>query len=167
MLYPLSYGGAWRPTESNNGAIAARLCQSLRYPAGMSEGNPERVPVVLLVDDDPVMTRLLEVNFRLAGFRVGLASSGDAALERMQAVPPDAVVLDVMLPGLDGYEVCRQMRGRASLANVPVVFLSARAEGDDRVRTDVTGPVDHIAKPFEPVDLVELVRRRVDERTGT
>ncbi|MGZ4109767.1 MAG: response regulator [Actinomycetota bacterium] len=134
---------------------------------GTSEGTPERSPVVLLVDDDAVMTRLLEVNFRLAGFRVGIASSGDAALERMQAVPPDAVVLDVMLPGLDGYEVCRQMRQRPSLAKVPVVFLSARAEGDDRVQADVTGPVDHIAKPFELVDLVELVRRRVDERSGS
>jgi DNA-binding response OmpR family regulator len=134
---------------------------------GASERTPQRSPVVLLVDDDPVMTRLLEVNFRLAGFRVGLASRGDAALERMQAVPPDAVVLDVMLPGLNGYEVCREMRERPSLANVPVVFLSARAEDDDRVRTDVTGPVDHIAKPFEPVDLVELVRRRVDERPGS
>ncbi|MGZ4131021.1 MAG: response regulator, partial [Actinomycetota bacterium] len=65
------------------------------------------------------------------------------------------------------YEVCRQMRQRPSLAKVPVVFLSARAEGDDRVQADVTGPVDHIAKPFELVDLVELVRRRVDERSGS
>ena len=79
----------------------------------------QHVPVILLVDDDPVITRLLEVNFRLVGFRVAAVARGDVALERARAVPPSAIVLDAMLPGLGGYEVCRQMRLIPSLADVP------------------------------------------------
>ena len=132
----------------------------LGYPPGMSARNE---PVVLLVDDDPVITRLLEVNFRQVGYRIGTVSRGDAALERMQARPPDAVVLDVMLPGLGGYEVCRQMRQIPSLAEIPVIFLSARPE-DEQPTDPELGPIDHMSKPFEPAELVELVRRRVTER---
>ena len=124
----------------------------------------ERAPVVLLVDDDPVITRLLEVNFRLEGFKVGIASRGDAALERARAVPPDAVVLDVMLPGLGGFEVARQMRAIPNLKDVPVVFLTARPPEDQQTQAQDLGEIDFVAKPFEPVDLVALVRRRVGER---
>ena len=125
---------------------------------------PERAPVVLLVDDDPVITRLLEVNFRLEGFKVGIASRGDAALERARAVPPDAIVLDVMLPGLGGFEVARRMRAIPDLKDVPVVFLTARPPEDQRSEAQDLGEIDFVAKPFEPVDLVALVRRRVGER---
>ena len=120
--------------------------------------------MVLLVDDDPVITRLLEVNFRLDGFKVGIASRGDAALERARAVPPDAIVLDVMLPGLDGFEVARQMRAIPNLKDVPVVFLTARSPDDQQAQAQDLGNIDFVAKPFEPVDLVALVRRRVGER---
>lgn len=120
--------------------------------------------MVLLVDDDPVITRLLEVNFRLDGFKVGIASRGDAALERARAVPPDAIVLDVMLPGLDGFEVARQMRAIPNLKDVPVVFLTARSPDDQQEQAQDLGKIDFVAKPFEPVDLVALVRRRVGER---
>ena len=92
----------------------------------------QHVPVILLVDDDPVITRLLEVNFRLVGFRVAAVARGDVALERAPRGPPSAIVLDVMLPGLGGYEVCRQMRLIPSLADVPVVFLTARSPDEDQ-----------------------------------
>jgi DNA-binding response OmpR family regulator len=121
-------------------------------------------PVILLVDDDPVITRLLEVNFRLVGFRVAAVSRGDVALERARAVPPSAVVLDVMLPGLGGYEVCRQMRLIPDLSDVPVVFLTSRSPDDEQNAQGGLGPVDFVGKPFEPGELVELVRRRVAER---
>ena len=133
----------------------------LGYPRGMSE---QPTPVVLLVDDDPVITRLLEVNFRLVGFRVAAVSRGDIALERARAVPPSAIVLDVMLPGLGGYEVCRQMRAIPALAEVPVVFLTARSPDEEENKEGELGPIDFVGKPFEPGDLVELVRKRVAER---
>jgi DNA-binding response OmpR family regulator len=131
---------------------------------GMSE---QHIPVILLVDDDPVITRLLEVNFRLVGFRVAAVARGDVALERARAVPPSAVVLDVMLPGLGGYEVCRQMRLIPELAEVPVVFLTARSPDEELAAQGGLDPVDFVGKPFEPGDLVELVRKRVAERQGS
>ena len=123
--------------------------------------------MVLLVDDDPVITRLLEVNFRLVGFRVAAVSRGDVALERARAVPPNAIVLDVMLPGMGGYEVCRQMRLIPALADVPIVFLTARSPNEEEVALGGLGPVDFVGKPFEPADLVELVRQRVAERPSS
>jgi len=141
---------------------------TLGYPRCMSEQgiSEQHVPVILLVDDDPVITRLLEVNFRLVGFRVASVSRGDVALERARAVPPSAIVLDVMLPGLGGYEVCRQMRLVPDLAHVPVVFLTARPPDEVQNAQGGLGPVDFVGKPFEPGELVELVRRRVAERQG-
>jgi DNA-binding response OmpR family regulator len=133
----------------------------LGYPRRMSE---QPTPVILLVDDDPAITRLLEVNFRLVGFRVAAVSRGDVALERARAVPPSAIVLDVMLPGLGGYEVCRQMRAIPTLAEVPVVFLTARSPNEEENEAGGLGPIDFVGKPFEPADLVELVRKRVAER---
>jgi putative two-component system response regulator len=73
-------------------------------------------------------------------------------------------VLDVMLPGLDGFEVARQMRAIPNLKDVPVVFLTARSPDDQQAQAQDLGSIDFVAKPFEPVDLVALVRRRVGER---
>jgi CheY-like chemotaxis protein len=119
------------------------------------------VPTVLLVDDDPVILRLLEVNFRLDGFETMSATRGEEALEQAAEAPPDAVVLDVMMPGMDGYEVCRRLRDLPGLADVPVVFLTARAEDADRGAGGATGDVQHVTKPFDPSILIEAVRARI------
>ena len=113
---------------------------------------------VLLVDDDPTIVRLLELNFRLAGFSVHSVTSGEDALAEAEQDPPDAVVLDVMMPGLDGIEVCRRMRAISSLAQTPVVFLTARGEA---VIDDVPGPVEVVSKPFDPAHVVDVVRSRL------
>jgi two-component system sensor histidine kinase ChiS len=118
-------------------------------------------PRVLLVDDDPVIVRLLEVNFRLGGFRVEGAFRGEEALEKAHANRPDAVVLDVMMPGLDGYEVCRRFRKDPDLAGVPVVFLTARAQDEDIAKGKSLGVVEYVTKPFDPESLVETIRRAI------
>ena len=123
----------------------------------------EPPPHVLLVDDDPVIMRLLEVNFGLEGFRIRTASSGEEALERAAEERPDAVVLDVMMPGLDGWEVCALMREDPHLADVPVVLLSARGEDDDRSRDYALGDVEYVTKPFDPADLIVVVRRHLED----
>jgi two-component system OmpR family response regulator len=115
---------------------------------------------VLLVDDDPVILRLLEVNFRLEGFETATASRGDLVLDAARASAPDAIVLDLMLPGLDGYEVLERLRADASLASVPVVLLTARAMEEDRLRA-ASAQVDYLSKPFDPEELVSLVRDRI------
>jgi DNA-binding response OmpR family regulator len=115
---------------------------------------------VLLVDDDPVILRLLEVNFRLGGFAVETASRGEDALTAAAASDPEAVVLDVMMPGLDGFEVCRRLRELPGQEQTPVVFLTAAAQ-ERGVPDEPLGPVDVVAKPFDPAQIVELVRNRI------
>jgi DNA-binding response OmpR family regulator len=121
----------------------------------------ERRRRVLLVDDDPVIIRLLEVNFRLDGFEVEGASRGEEALEKARAWLPDAIVLDVMMPGLDGYEVCGRLRDDPELSDVPVVFLTARAQDEDVARGHALGVVEYVTKPFDPEALVATVRRSI------
>lgn len=112
---------------------------------------------VLVVDDDPVIVRLLEVNLRLDGHEVETASRGEEALERATATLPDLVILDVMMPGLDGWETCRRIRELPAFAQTPVIFLSARAQDDDRSRGAALGFVSYVTKPFDPARLMELV----------
>jgi CheY-like chemotaxis protein len=116
-------------------------------------------PHVLVVDDDPVIVRLLELNFRLAGFRVSSATRGDQAVERALDVAPDAIVLDVTMPGIDGYEVCRRLRDDHGLAQVPVVLLTAHAQDDELARGYALGIVAYVTKPFDPEALVATVRQ--------
>lgn len=120
-------------------------------------------PRVLVVDDDPVIVRLLEVNFRLEGFEVEVATGGERAVELARASRPDAVVLDVMMPGLDGREVHRRLREEAGLAGTPVVFLSARPRDDDPGGGYPSDVVAYVTKPFEPHELVALVRRAIED----
>jgi DNA-binding response OmpR family regulator len=114
------------------------------------------MPRVLLVDDDPAMLRLLEVNFRLEGFETVTATRGEEAVDAVRADPPDAVVLDVMLPGMDGHEVVRTIRDEPAAATLPVVFLTGRSTDDD---PRFEGPgIAVLGKPFDPQELVALVR---------
>jgi two-component system KDP operon response regulator KdpE len=116
-------------------------------------------PLVLLVDDEPVLLRMLEVNLRVAGFDVSTAGSGAAALASAATSPPDVVVLDLGLPDLDGWEVLRELRGLDGLAETPVVVLS----GTDRDAAEdpgyAAGVHAFLTKPVEPADLVETLRR--------
>jgi len=124
----------------------------------------EAEPRILIVDDDPVIVRLLQVNFRLDGYAVDTASRGDDALATMKERRPDVVLLDVMMPGLDGWEVCAEMKRDPDLARVPVVFLSARAQDEDRERGFALGVIAYVTKPFDPAQLVVDVRGWLAER---
>jgi DNA-binding response OmpR family regulator len=114
---------------------------------------------VLVVDDDPVIVRLLEVNLSLDGYEVETATRGEQALERATETSPDLLILDVMMPGLDGWDTCRRLREQPRFADTPVVFLSARSQDDDRSKGLDLGPVAYLTKPFDPIRLMELVRR--------
>ena len=121
---------------------------------------------MLLVDDDPVIVRLLEVNFRLEGFEVDTAASGIEAVEKARADRPDLVLLDVMMPGVDGWEACRRLREAPGLADVPIVFLSARAQENDVARGYALGVVGYVTKPFDPQELIETVRAHLAVEEG-
>jgi DNA-binding response OmpR family regulator len=118
-------------------------------------------PLILLVEDEPVILRLLEINLRAAGFEVHPASSGEAAVGSVQAEPPAAVVLDLGLPDLDGWEVLRRLRAIDGFAETPVIVMSGLdrdAAGDPGYAARVHA---FLVKPVDPADLVETVRRAV------
>lgn len=114
---------------------------------------------VLAVDDDPVIQRLLQVNLEMEGHEVQVASDGEQALERARVFQPDVVLLDVMMPKKDGWQVCAAMKADPALEHIPVVFLSARAQDADVQKGAELGVAEYVTKPFDPIDLVELVNK--------
>ncbi|MFI7503629.1 response regulator transcription factor [Streptomyces sp. NPDC049687] len=122
---------------------------------------------VLVVDDDPTVAEVVSSYLDRAGYVVDRAGDGPAALASAAANWPDLVVLDLMLPGMDGLEVCRRMRGRGP---VPVIMLTARGDEDDRIMGLEVGADDYVTKPFSPRELVlrvESVLRRTRPPAGT
>jgi two-component system, OmpR family, KDP operon response regulator KdpE len=115
-------------------------------------------PKVLLVDDEKSILLMLEVNFRAAGFEVVTATSGAGAVETAAAVRPDAVVLDLGLPDVDGWEVVKRLR---ELGPTPVVVLSGTALNDALSRRYASTVEAYVTKPVEPDELVETVRRAI------
>jgi two-component system phosphate regulon response regulator PhoB len=113
---------------------------------------------VLIVDDDPDILRLVSYNLNQAGFDTATADTGRKALEAVQGHPPDLIILDVMLPDVDGLEVCRTLRGHESSRNIPIVMLTARTEEIDRVVGFELGADDYVMKPFSPRELVLRVK---------
>ena len=122
----------------------------------------EGTPRILVADDDPVILRLLQVNFRLEGYEVETASHGEDALARAREFAPDLILLDVMMPGVDGWEVCRRLKADPATSAIPVIFLSARAQDEDRKRGHTLGVTEYVTKPFDPGRLVQTVRRVLD-----
>ncbi|MFD8165388.1 response regulator transcription factor, partial [Streptomyces cellulosae] len=106
---------------------------------------------VLVVDDDPTVAEIVTGYLDRAGYVVDRAGDGPDALARAAAHRPDLVVLDLMLPGMDGLEVCRRMRGQGP---VPVIMLTARGDEDDRILGLEVGADDYVTKPFSPRELV-------------
>jgi DNA-binding response OmpR family regulator len=113
---------------------------------------------VLIADDDPVIVRLLELNLRLAGFRVSTATRGDTAVERALELRPDVIVIDVNMPGIDGYEACSRLRREHGMTQMPIVMLTAHAPDDDAARAADVGVTAYVTKPFDPESLVAVVR---------
>jgi DNA-binding response OmpR family regulator len=113
---------------------------------------------VLIVEDDEDIGRLLAHAVTKAGLTAELLQSGTEAVRRVRADPPDVLLLDVMLPGVDGRDVCRALRADAATAAVPIIMITARAEEGDRIAGLELGADDYITKPFSPNEVVARVR---------
>src|SRR5688572_7667730 len=128
---------------------------------------------ILVVEDDRDIGELVTRYLEKAGFAVELLSSGRDALKAIAERPPDLLVLDLMLPHVDGFEICRVARGSESTAMIPIIMLTARAEESERIVGLELGADDYIAKPFSPNELVARVRallrrsQRQPASTGT
>jgi two-component system response regulator RpaA len=113
---------------------------------------------VLVIDDEAPIRLLCRVNLEAEGMEVTEAADGRTGLERARELVPDVVLLDVMMPGLDGWSVADQLLDDERTAAIPIIFLTARAEARDRARGIDLGGLDYVTKPFNPLDLAPLVR---------
>jgi diguanylate cyclase (GGDEF)-like protein len=113
---------------------------------------------ILVVDDDPDIARFVEVNLRSAGYDVAVAGDGEEALEKAGAVRPDLVLLDVMMPRIDGFEVAQRLRKNPQTANTSIIMLTAKALSADKVTGLQSGADDYIIKPFDPIELLARVK---------
>jgi DNA-binding response OmpR family regulator len=112
---------------------------------------------VLVIDDEAPIRLLCRVNLEAEGMDVLEASDGPSGLEKARAETPDVILLDVMMPALDGWRVAEQLLDQESTQNIPIIFLTARAEFRDRARGLDIGGVDYVTKPFNPLELASLV----------
>jgi two-component system phosphate regulon response regulator PhoB len=112
---------------------------------------------ILIVEDEDDVALLLRYNLEAEGYRVVTAATGDEASERMREALPDLILLDWMLPGTSGLELCRRWRAREATARVPVIMLTARGDEEERVRGLSTGADDYVVKPFSVAELVARI----------
>jgi DNA-binding response OmpR family regulator len=112
-------------------------------------------PRILIVDDEPLYIQLLQVNLKAEGYDVISAGDGNEALEKVSSVRPDLVILDVMMPKLDGFATCERIR---QFSQVPIIMLTARGEEQDRVKGLNVGADDYVVKPFSADELIARVK---------
>lgn len=118
-------------------------------------------PLVLVVDDSPTIRKIVEVTLRREGIRVLGVGDGLSALAAVADQQPAVVLLDITLPGMDGYQICQVLKQRPNSRHIPVVMLSGRDGFFDRVRGKLAGSTQYVTKPFDPAELVKAVGKYV------
>lgn len=117
---------------------------------------------ILVVDDDPTMVRLINVNLKLNEYEVLEATSGERALEIISQEQLDLIVLDIMMPGVDGWQVLKHIRSREETKELPVILVTAKTQDSDVIRGWELGADEYIIKPFNPLLLVEVIKMVLD-----
>jgi len=128
-------------------------------PATARSTSQQMKPKILIVDDEPDVVQLIEYNLKSAGYDVVTATDGQDALQQARGSSPDLIILDLMLPEVDGLDVCKILRRDAGTAGIPIVMLTAKASETDRVLGLELGADDYVTKPFSPRELVLRVKR--------
>jgi DNA-binding response OmpR family regulator len=113
---------------------------------------------ILVIDDDEMVARSIELSLRHSDFQVSVADSGVAGLKMARRESPDLIILDIIMPAMDGYEVCRQLRADPLLSDVPVLFLTARSKDEDKIQGFRAGADDYLTKPFNVDELLLRVK---------
>jgi DNA-binding response OmpR family regulator len=135
----------------------------------MIQGNSTKSANILIVEDDDLVARTVDRSLRSDDFKIAVAVDGEAGLRHARKRPPDLVIMDVIMPGMDGFEVCRAMRADRQLAEVPILFLTAKIKDEDRINGFLAGADDYLTKPFNIDELLLRVRailRRTRYRTA-
>lgn len=116
---------------------------------------------ILIVDDQPVNLGILVECLKAAGFKTLVAANGEWALQQIDQIQPDLILLDVMMPGIDGFETCRRLKANATTREIPIIFMTALADLGDKVKGFEVGGVDYITKPFQQEEVLARVRTHV------
>jgi two-component system phosphate regulon response regulator PhoB len=128
------------------------------------------MPRILIVEDEAALTVMLRYNLEAAHYTVDIATRGDEAEVKLRETPPDLLILDWMLPGVSGIEICRRLRARPQTRQLPIIMLTARGEESERIRGLATGADDYIVKPFSVPELIArvsaLLRRAAPEKVS-
>jgi two-component system phosphate regulon response regulator PhoB len=128
----------------------------------MAEGSAR--PRVVIADDDPDIRRLVQITVSNAGCDVTVASDGEQALELIRQSPPDLVILDVLMPRMDGWEVARELKADPLTQSIPIMFLTSRGQEHDVLEGFNSGAADYMVKPFSPRELQVRVRAVLSKR---
>ncbi|MBM0741604.1 hybrid sensor histidine kinase/response regulator [Phormidium sp. CLA17] len=126
--------------------------------------NPE---LILVVDDTPANLEVVCETLGDAGYEVATAINGDRALKRVQAYPPDLILLDVQMPGMDGFETCQRLKADSTTASIPIIFMTALSDADSKEKGFVLGAVDYITKPFQEKEMLRRVKTHLQLRQLT
>ena len=126
--------------------------------------DPDTKPRILIVDDNALIAELVETRLRIEGMLPTKCSGGREAIEVIGTQPFDAVILDIMMPDVDGYQVLRHIRSTPETAHLPVIFLTAKSTPDDIEKGLALGASSYISKPFSGLDLVRKIRLCLEER---
>ena len=121
-------------------------------------------PRILVVDDDKNVVQIIAVNLRYEGLEVIEAYDGEEALAKVAAEKPDLILLDIMMPIIDGIEVCRRLKKNPQTANIPIIMLTAKTTDGDVLAGWEAGADDYLTKPFNPLGLAQRVKLRLQER---
>jgi two-component system, cell cycle response regulator len=122
-------------------------------------------PDILLVDDQPDTLRLLSIMLNSQGYTVRRVANGSAALREIHQSPPDLILLDIRMPGMDGYEVCQRLKAAEETASIPIIFLSALSETLDKIRAFKVGGADFISKPFQFAEILARIENQITLRS--
>ncbi|HEY9882679.1 MAG TPA: response regulator, partial [Thermosynechococcaceae cyanobacterium] len=124
----------------------------------MSVATASKTGTILVVDDNPTNIQVLFDVLSEMGYRVAIAKSGEAALQRLQSYQPDIILLDVMMPGIDGFETCQRLKADLATCNIPVIFMTALSDSIDKVKGLSLGAVDYITKPVQHEEALARIR---------
>ena len=118
---------------------------------------------ILVIEDDPVVARLMQYTLTKHGYEVQTASNGLEGLRKARQERPDLIILDVMLPGIDGYEICHRLRAEPRTSAIPIMIYSAKGQEDDLAAGQRVGANDYLMKPAEPYEITRMVGRLLEE----
>ena len=124
--------------------------------------NDDKQTLILIVDDSPLNLQLLRYFLERNGYKLELAPNGDQAMEFVRNQQPDLILLDIMMPGMDGIEVCRQLKEKEETKNIPIIFITALTGHQDKLRAFKAGGVDYITKPFMPEEVLARIKVHIE-----